>query len=46
MTAQHRIFTTPVANVYPYYIAKAEMSRSNSSALSATSAVQFAFIHR
>jgi len=24
MTAQHRIFTTPVAKVYPYYIAKAE----------------------
>ncbi len=24
MTAKHRIFTTPVANVYPYYIAKAE----------------------
>lgn len=22
--AKHRIFTTPVANVYPYYIAKAE----------------------
>ena len=24
MTTQHRIFTTPVANVYPCYIAKAE----------------------
>jgi hypothetical protein len=24
MPAQHRIFTTSVANVYPYYIAKAE----------------------
>jgi hypothetical protein len=24
MTAKHRIFTTPVAKVYPYYIAKAE----------------------
>lgn len=24
MAAQHRIFTTPVANVYPYYLAKAE----------------------
>ena len=24
MTAKHRIFTTPVASVYPYYIAKAE----------------------
>ena len=24
MPTQHRIFTTPVANVYPYYIAKAE----------------------
>lgn len=24
MSAQHRIFTTPVANVYPYYLAKAE----------------------
>ena len=24
MTTKHRIFTTPVANVYPYYIAKAE----------------------
>lgn len=24
MTAKHRIFTTPVANVYPYYVAKAE----------------------
>lgn len=24
MPAKHRIFTTPVANVYPYYIAKAE----------------------
>ena len=24
MTTQHRIFTTPVAKVYPYYIAKAE----------------------
>jgi hypothetical protein len=24
MTIQHRIFTTPVAQVYPYYIAKAE----------------------
>jgi len=24
MATQHRIFTTPVANVYPYYIAKAE----------------------
>ncbi len=24
MSARHRIFTTPVANVYPYYIAKAE----------------------
>ena len=24
MTAKHRIFTTSVANVYPYYIAKAE----------------------
>ncbi len=24
MSAKHRIFTTPVANVYPYYIAKAE----------------------
>ena len=23
MTAKHRIFTTPVANVYPFYIAKA-----------------------
>ena len=24
MPAKHRIFTVPVANVYPYYIAKAE----------------------
>ena len=24
MSAKHRIFTTPVANVYPFYIAKAE----------------------
>ena len=24
MSTKHRIFTTPVANVYPYYIAKAE----------------------
>jgi hypothetical protein len=24
MTTKHRIFTVPVANVYPYYIAKAE----------------------
>jgi hypothetical protein len=24
MSAKHRIFTTPFANVYPYYIAKAE----------------------
>jgi hypothetical protein len=24
MAAKHRIFTTPVANVYPYYVAKAE----------------------
>lgn len=24
MTTKHRIYTTPVANVYPYYIAKAE----------------------
>jgi hypothetical protein len=24
MTAKHRIFTTPVAKVYPYYVAKAE----------------------
>jgi hypothetical protein len=24
MPAKHRIFTTPVANVYPFYIAKAE----------------------
>jgi hypothetical protein len=24
MPTQHRIFTTPFANVYPYYIAKAE----------------------
>lgn len=24
MTTKHRIFTTPVAKVYPYYIAKAE----------------------
>ena len=24
MPAKHRIFTTPVAKVYPYYIAKAE----------------------
>jgi len=24
MPAKHRIFTIPVANVYPYYIAKAE----------------------
>lgn len=24
MPTQHRIFTTPVANVYPYYVAKAE----------------------
>jgi len=24
MTSKHRIFTMPVANVYPYYIAKAE----------------------
>lgn len=24
MTEKHRIFTTPVANVYPYYVAKAE----------------------
>ncbi len=24
MTAKHRIYTIPVANVYPYYIAKAE----------------------
>ena len=24
MPASHRIFTTPVANVYPYYLAKAE----------------------
>ena len=24
MTTKHRIFTTPVANVYPVYIAKAE----------------------
>ncbi len=24
MPTQHRIFTTPFANVYPYYVAKAE----------------------
>ena len=24
MTAKHRIYTTPFANVYPYYLAKAE----------------------
>ena len=24
MTTKHRIFTVPVANVYPYYVAKAE----------------------
>ena len=24
MPAKHRIFTTPVVNVYPYYVAKAE----------------------
>lgn len=24
MSAKHRIFTTPVSNVYPFYIAKAE----------------------
>lgn len=24
MTTKHRIFTVPVANVYPYYLAKAE----------------------
>ncbi len=24
MTTSHRIFTTPFANVYPYYVAKAE----------------------
>ena len=24
MPAKHRIFTTPVANVYPYYLAKVE----------------------
>ena len=24
MTAKHRIFTTPFAKVYPYYVAKAE----------------------
>ncbi len=24
MPTKHRIFTTPVANVYPYYLAKAE----------------------
>lgn len=24
MTTKHRIFTTPVANVYPFYVAKAE----------------------
>lgn len=24
MATKHRIFTTPVANVYPYYVAKAE----------------------
>ncbi len=24
MTAKHRIFTTPFASVYPYYVAKAE----------------------
>ena len=24
MSTKHRIFTTPVGNVYPYYIAKAE----------------------
>jgi hypothetical protein len=24
MTAKHRIFPTPFANVYPYYVAKAE----------------------
>ncbi len=24
MPAKHRIFTVPVANVYPYYVAKAE----------------------
>lgn len=24
MISKHRIFTTPVAEVYPYYIAKAE----------------------
>jgi hypothetical protein len=24
MTTKHRIFTTPVAKVYPYYVAKAE----------------------
>ena len=24
MTTKHRIFTTPFANVYPYYVAKAE----------------------
>lgn len=24
MITKHRIFTTPVANVYPYYLAKAE----------------------
>ena len=25
MTTKHRIFTTSVANVYPFYVAKAEM---------------------
>jgi hypothetical protein len=24
MTTKHRVFTTPVGNVYPYYVAKAE----------------------
>src|SRR5262245_62140316 len=36
MTTKHRIFTTPVANVYPYYVAKAEKKGRTKSEVDAT----------
>ena len=35
MTTKHRIFTTPFANVYPYYVAKAEKKGRTKSELDA-----------
>lgn len=35
MTTKHRIFTTPFANVYPYYVTKAEKKQRTKSEVDA-----------